>query len=51
METFDHCFEEAIDFIGSRELEEGAEDLGRAEGGGGGREGRGVEVVKEGLQC
>jgi hypothetical protein len=51
METFDDCFEEAVDFIGAGELEEGAENLGCAEGGGGGREGGGVEVVEEGLQC
>lgn len=49
METFDDCFEEAVDFIGAGELEEGAENLGCAEGRSGGWEGGGVKVVEEGL--
>ena len=49
MEAFDDCFEEPVDFVGARELQEGAEDLGRAEGGGGRGERGCVEEVEEGL--
>lgn len=45
MQTFDNCFEKAGDAVGAGELEERAEDLGRAEGGGWWWEGGGVEVV------
>lgn len=47
MEALDDGFEEAVDAVGAGELEEGAENLGGAEGVGGGRQRGGVEVVDE----
>lgn len=50
METFDGCFEEAVDLVGTGELEQGAEDLWGAERGACWWEGGSVEVADEGLK-
>jgi hypothetical protein len=50
VQALDDCLEEAVDAVGAGDLEEAAEDLGRAERRGGGREGRGVEEVEERLE-
>jgi hypothetical protein len=47
VEPLDGRFEEAVYLVGASELKQGAEDLGRAEGGSDGRERRGVQVVDE----
>lgn len=50
MEAFNDCFEETVDFVWTGDLEEGAEDLRGAEGGGGRWERGCVEVVEHGLE-
>lgn len=49
MEAFDDGFQEAVDAVGSRELEKGAEDLGGAEVVGCWWEGGCVEEMHEGV--
>jgi hypothetical protein len=50
VEAFDCCFEEAVDLVGASELEEGAEDLGSAEGCAWWGDCGGVEVLDEDLE-